>query len=125
MVGFHRERVALRHGDPAFSQQRADRMAGAVLGEQALVLRFRADDRSGTGDRLLLVNLGTDLALSPIPEPLLAPPRGCQWRRLWSSEAIGYGGRGEPALATDDSWLLPGESALVLAPQAPQAEKTA
>ena len=85
-------------------------------------LRFRTDDRGGTGDRLLLLNLGTDLQLSPIPEPLLAPPRGCRWRRLWSSEAIGYGGRGEPALATDDSWLLPGESALVLAPD---EEKTA
>jgi maltooligosyltrehalose trehalohydrolase len=121
VVALHRDLIALRRGDPAFAQQRADRMAGAVLGERALVLRFRTDDRGGTGDRLLLVNLGTDLQLSPIPEPLLAPPRGCGWRRLWSSEAIGYGGGGEPALATDDTWLLPGESALVLAPQAEAA----
>jgi maltooligosyltrehalose trehalohydrolase len=123
VVALHRDLLALRRGEPAFAQQRADRMAGAVLGERALVLRFRADESGGTGDRLLLVNLGTDLQLSPIPEPLLAPPRGCGWRRFWSSEAIGYGGRGEPALATDDSWLLPGESALVLAPQPLQAEQ--
>jgi maltooligosyltrehalose trehalohydrolase len=94
-----------------------------VLGERALVLRFRADESGGTGDRMLLVNLGTDLELSPIPDPLLAPPRGCGWRRLWSSETIGYGGRGEPALVTDDTWLLPGESALVLAPQPLQADQ--
>ena len=63
------------------------------------------------------MNLGIDLELSPIPEPLLAPPAGRTWRSLWSSEAIDYGGAGAPALATDASWILPGESALVLAPE--------
>jgi maltooligosyltrehalose trehalohydrolase len=67
---------------------------------------------------LVLLNFGSDLPLSPIPEPLLAPPRGHRWRVLWSSEAIAYGGGGVPALATDDTWSLPGESALVLAPEA-------
>jgi maltooligosyltrehalose trehalohydrolase len=67
---------------------------------------------------VLLLNLGADLPLSPIPEPLVAPPRGHRWRVLWSSEAVGYGGSGVPALAADDSWLLPGESAIVLGAEA-------
>jgi maltooligosyltrehalose trehalohydrolase len=115
-VALHRDLLALRRTDPAFAQQRADRMFGAVLGAQALALRFRTDDRAS--DRVLLLNLGADLPLSPIPEPLVAPPRGHRWRVLWSSEAVGYGGSGVPALAADDSWLLPGESAIVLGAEA-------
>ena len=111
-LALHRDLLALRRTDPAFAQQRADRLHGAVLGERALALRFRA----GAGDRLLLVNLGTDLDLSPVPEPLLAPPAGQTWLPRWSSEAVAYGGAGVPALATDAGWVLPGESALLLAP---------
>src|SRR5439155_5836891 len=48
-------------------QRRA--LDGAVLGPEALALRFFGD-----GDRLLVVNLGRDLGLTPAPEPLLAPP---------------------------------------------------
>ena len=36
---------ALRRDDPAFRQQRADRVDGAVLGAEAFVLRFRHDGR--------------------------------------------------------------------------------
>jgi len=118
-LALHRDLLALRRTDTAFAQQRADRMYGAVLGDHALALRFRAGGGGGgDDDRLLLVNLGIDLELSPIPEPLLAPPAGRTWRSLWSSDAIDYGGTGAPALATDASWILPGESALVLAPEA-------
>jgi maltooligosyltrehalose trehalohydrolase len=117
IAALHRDLLALRRDDPAFAQQCADRMYGAVLGERALALRFRLDGDE-QGDRLLLLNLGTDLPLSPAPEPLLAPPRGKSWRLLWSSEAVGYGGNGTRALATDDNWILPAESALVLAPEA-------
>jgi maltooligosyltrehalose trehalohydrolase len=49
---------------------------------------------------------------------LLAPARAQAWRLLWSSEAVAYGGNGTRALTTDDSWVLPAESALVLAPEA-------
>jgi maltooligosyltrehalose trehalohydrolase len=115
IVALHRDLLGLRRDDPAFAQQRADRMYGAVLGERALALRFRPE---GAGDRLLLLNLGPDLPLSPIPEPLLAPARAQAWRLLWSSEAVAYGGNGTRALTTDDSWVLPAESALVLAPEA-------
>ncbi len=119
-LALHRDLLALRRDEGAFSQQRADRLHGAVLGAAALALRFRGDDPAGRDDRLLLVNLGTDLDLSPIPEPLLAPPDEGGWRLRWSSETIGYGGTGTADLVTDDGWVLPGEAALVLAP----AERT-
>jgi maltooligosyltrehalose trehalohydrolase len=121
----HRDLLALRRGESAFAQQRADRMHGAVLGPQAFALRFLGDDPAGGDDRLVLVNLGTDVDLSPIPEPLLAPPgpRGCGWKVLWSSEALAYGGTGTAKLVTDAGWVLAGESALVLAPDpTPPAE---
>jgi maltooligosyltrehalose trehalohydrolase len=112
----HRDLLALRRSETAFAQQRADRMHGAVLGPQALALRFRGDDPAGRDDRLLLVNLGTDIDLSPVPEPLLAPPGPEGWSVRWSSEALAYGGAGTAKLVTDDGWVLSGESALVLAP---------
>jgi maltooligosyltrehalose trehalohydrolase len=88
-----------------------------VLGVEALALRFRGDDPRGHDDRLLLMNLGTDLELSPIPEPLLAPPGERGWRLCWSSEETRYGGDGAAALVTDDGWVLPGATTLVLAPE--------
>ena len=112
----HRDLLRLRREDPVFSDPRPSGVDGAVLSPHAFVLRFFSD--SGTDDRLLLVNLGTDLRLSPIPEPLLAPHAGCDWQVLWSSLHPAYGGNGTPAMRTDVGWHLTGNSALVLAPQA-------
>ena len=53
------------------------------------------------------MNLGTDLELSPIPEPLLAPPADAGGGAL-VQRGDRYGGRGEPALATDDGWHAAG-----------------
>lgn len=86
---------------------------GAVLGEHALVLRYFSPD---SGDRLLLVNLGSDLHFRPAPEPLLAPPAAQGWTVLWSSEAPAYGGHGTPTLETAAGWMLPGQAAFVLKP---------
>jgi len=80
-----------------------------VIAPEALVIRFFADD----GDCLLLVNLGCVLALSPAPEPLLAPPVDRQWSPLWSSEAVRYGGQGTPPLHPDSEWHIPGEAAVL------------
>jgi maltooligosyltrehalose trehalohydrolase len=88
-------------------------MDGAVLSENAFVLRFF---HPANGDRLLIVNLGRDLDLEPAPEPLLAPPaRGSQGRPIWSSEDPKYGGTGTAPLDTDDKWQIPGEAAVLLA----------
>ncbi len=85
-------------------------LEGAVLSDDAFVIRLF--DESGD-DRLLLVNLGGDLKLSPAPEPLLAPPLDGEWRLLFSSEEPNYGGPGTPPTVVDGEWFLPGPSALL------------
>jgi maltooligosyltrehalose trehalohydrolase len=108
----HVDLLRLRREDPVFRTQGGGGVDGAVLGPEALVLRF-----FGTGvdadDRLLCLNLGRDLALATVPEPLLAPAEGTRWSLLWSSEAIGYGGAGTPELDLTEGWVLPGHAALV------------
>ena len=108
----HRDLLRLRRQEPAFAAQDLTRLFTAVLGAEAMLLRYWC----ASGDRLLLVNLGTDLHLDVAPEPLLAPPRGAAWRTLWSSEDPRYGGRGTSAVETDDGFHLPGHAAVVLAP---------
>jgi maltooligosyltrehalose trehalohydrolase len=105
----HRDLIVLRRTDPVFSSQRADRMEGAVLADEAFVLRFFGDG----GDRLLLVNLGRDLTRASLAEPLLALPEPQDWRLHWSSEDPRYGGSGTGLLDTKN-WHIPGHAAIVL-----------
>ena len=105
----HQDLLRLRREDPAFAQQRSDRVHGAVLGPEALLLRFVRE----RGDRLLCVNLGRDLELSPHPQPLLAPPEGRSWRILWSSESPRYGTELGIAGETDGAFRLPAHAAVV------------
>ncbi len=111
-LALHRDLLRLRREDAVFSAQRSDRLHGAVLAEEAFILRFFGDDGD---DRLLLVNLGRDLDYTPITEPLVARPRDRDWRLLWSSEDPRYGGSGT-GLLDMTRLVLPGHSALVLAP---------
>jgi maltooligosyltrehalose trehalohydrolase len=114
IYSLHRDLLRLRREDPVFRAQKPRGLDGAVLGPQAFVLRYFAEDGQ---DRLLLVNLGRDLHLDPAPEPLLAPPEGREWAVLWSSEDPCYGGNGTAPLDTEQNWRIPGESAVVLAPR--------
>ncbi len=111
-VALHRDLLRLRHDDPVFGNPRPGGVDGAVLGDNAFVLRFFGEH----ADRLLVVNLGRDLELTRAPEPLLAPPEHAQWDVLWSSEHPAYGGCGAPPLSPDQPWRLIGESATVLEP---------
>jgi maltooligosyltrehalose trehalohydrolase len=111
--GLHRDLLTLRREDAVFSAQEPRGLDGAVLGEHAFVLRFFGRE---SDDRLLVVNLGSDLGLNPAPEPLLAPPPGKVWQTIWSSENYAYGGTGAPRLETKNDWSLPGETAVALAP---------
>jgi maltooligosyltrehalose trehalohydrolase len=106
-VALHRDLLALRRTDPAFAVQRTP--AGRSLGPAALVLRFGGARRL---DRLLLLNLGSDLTLDGEAEALLAAPDGADWTLAWSSEDPRYGGGGTPASASAGR-LIPAESALV------------
>jgi maltooligosyltrehalose trehalohydrolase len=107
----HRDLLRLRRTDPVLGTRPA-RVDGAAIGERAWLLRYFGE----AGDRVLLVNLGADLTLAPMPEPLLAPPDDQSWHIAWSSEWPCYGGAGVPALYRGGSLHLPGESAMVLLP---------
>jgi maltooligosyltrehalose trehalohydrolase len=122
-LALHRDLLAIRRQDStiagaAMGDKRVD---GAVLAAQAFVIRFTG---SGGDDRLLFVNLGADLDLTPLPEPLLAPPAGRVWAEQWNSEATTYGGPGRKPLQWQPSCWLSAESAVLLradAEEAPEA----
>lgn len=104
-----RDLLRLRREDAVFAAQDARAMHGAVLGPRALLLRFR--------ERLLVVNLGDDLDVARVAEPLVAPPARARWATLFSTEDTKYGGDGVPP-AEEDRLLVPGGSAVVFTPRA-------
>ncbi len=108
----HRDLLRLRREDAVISRGCHLGIDGAVLGDEAFLLRYFADG----GDRLLLVNLGPDLALEPAPEPLLAPPADSRWEIVWSSENPDYGGGGTPPPDRNPHWWLPAACAVLLRP---------
>ncbi|MET0501333.1 MAG: malto-oligosyltrehalose trehalohydrolase [Candidatus Binatia bacterium] len=107
----HRDLLNLRRNDPVIKDPRPGAVDGAVLADDAFVLRFFGVDGN---DRLLLINLGVDCSLSPTPEPLLASPAGLTWRLLWSSEDPRYGGHGAAPIEDEMRWFLPGKAAFLL-----------
>jgi maltooligosyltrehalose trehalohydrolase len=117
-LALHAALLQLRTSDPTFSAAGAYGVDGAVLGPQTFVLRlFGATAADGPpGDRLLLVNLGSQCELRVFPEPLLAPPRRTRWTVLWSSEDPLYGGSGYGDVMTPDAWRIPAECAMAIGP---------
>ncbi len=110
----HTDLLALRRDDPVLSRAGAYRPEGAVLGAGTFLLRYID---AQIGDRLLIVNLETDLDFTPAREPLLAPPADARWRQAWSSEALRYGGQGVRPLDPDGPWLISGGSAMFFVPE--------
>lgn len=109
----HADLIQLRKASPHFRTARRNDCDGGVLSDRAFLLRyFREND-----DRVLIVNLGQDLRLESVAEPLLAPLRGKKWRLLWSSENPLYGGGGNPPVQSEGGWHIPGLSAILLGPQ--------
>jgi maltooligosyltrehalose trehalohydrolase len=110
----HADLLRLRRTDTTIALQGEGGLDGATLNERALVLRFFAP---GDNDRLLVVNLGADIDLVAVAEPLVAPPAppAASWTVLWSSEAAAYGGGGT-APWQRDHWPVPGHATLLLAP---------
>jgi maltooligosyltrehalose trehalohydrolase len=113
VLSLHRDLLRLRREEPVFRVQRQHGVDGAVLGAEAFLLRFFGEQGE---DRLVLFNFGIDLQLNPAPEPLLAPPAGCEWAIQWSSENPKYGGTGTAALDSEENWRIPGHAAVVLKP---------
>jgi maltooligosyltrehalose trehalohydrolase len=109
----HIDLLKLRRDDSRFREQKSDGIDGAVLGPTSFVLRYFSE---ANDDRLLLVNLGESQVLRPASEPLLAPPAGCRWETLWTSDSRRYGGAEAVAIATPEQWILPAESTVALRP---------
>jgi maltooligosyltrehalose trehalohydrolase len=112
IYALHKDLLEIRRTDDVIASAARRRVDGAVIGPEAFAIRF---DGAGN-DRLLIINLGIDLSPSPVPEPLLAPPRGARWSSRWSSEAARYGGSGRAPLEMDGPWKIPGHSAVLLCP---------
>jgi maltooligosyltrehalose trehalohydrolase len=111
-IRLYRDLIAMRRDHHAF---RGEAIDGSVLAPEALALRYWAD--TPDGERLLIVNLGLDLAAGSIADPLVAPPQGYDgWDVLWSSEHPDYGGMGTPDVLNERGWRVPGHSAVVLGP---------
>lgn len=124
VYAFHRDLLQLRKRDPVFKTCDRDAMHGATLARDALVLRFF----SSRGDRLIVCNLGKDLELRPIAEPLLAPPPNSAWVPLLSTDDPRYAGHGCGKVLEAGLWKLPARSTQVfsaeaLAGDAPEASK--
>jgi maltooligosyltrehalose trehalohydrolase len=115
LYNLHVDLMKLRQEDPRFRQQASQEIDGAVLGPSSFVFRYFSDQND---DRLLLVNLGERHVLHPASEPLLAPPPGCNWRTLWTSDSPRYGGMGAVAAASPEQWIVPAESTVALRPGA-------
>jgi maltooligosyltrehalose trehalohydrolase len=110
----HRDLLELRRSDPVIRGQGQGGLDGAVLGPEALALRWVAPAGE---DRLLLLNLGRDLTRPSLAEPLVAPPEGRRWTVLWSSEHPRYGGHGTAEPFHRDGVRIAGHAAVLLAPE--------
>ncbi len=114
IVALHKDLLTIRRNDPVLTGQICGPLDGAVLSEHCFVLRYFASDKQ---DRLLVVNLGPDLDLPHAPEPLLAPPAGCDWKLAWSSEWPEYGGSGSSIPSRFGAWQITAECTQLLVPQ--------
>lgn len=117
-LALHRDLLELRRTDPTISREGRDgaEVDAAAITDAAFVVRFFGVDAAGAEDRLLLINLGVDLELDSVSEPLVAPPPGLGWRAAWSSDDPRYGGEGvrEPALG--EGLFLPSDGAVLFMP---------
>jgi maltooligosyltrehalose trehalohydrolase len=114
LVAFHRDLIRLRREDPTLAAPPPRSIDGAIVASEAFLLRYFGSIPGE--DRLLIVNLGRDLLLSPAPQPLLAPPFEMQWDRMWASEDPCYGGCGTPEIDTTGPWRVSARTAVLFKP---------
>jgi maltooligosyltrehalose trehalohydrolase len=113
----HCDLLALRRNDAAFhNAQTLGGVDGFVFGDSAFGIRLFGAE---AGDRLLVVNLGPQLVLTSVADPLFAPPEGKTWRTIWSSNDTAYGGDGTPPIESARGVTIPAECTVVLSPIEP------
>ncbi|HET6247680.1 MAG TPA: malto-oligosyltrehalose trehalohydrolase [Tepidisphaeraceae bacterium] len=115
IYAMYRDLLRLRKIEPSLRGRWPGGLEGAVLGPEALALRFFAE---GNDDRLLLINFGADVHLGAIAEPLIAPPLGKKWDIQWSSEDAKYLGHGIAPITCGEDWRLTAHAAVLLRPVA-------
>ncbi|MGE5208836.1 MAG: malto-oligosyltrehalose trehalohydrolase [Alphaproteobacteria bacterium] len=111
LYDLHIDLMRLRREDSRFRQQSSGGIDGAVFGPASFVLRYFSDRND---DRLLLVNFGERQVLHPASEPLLTPPSGAKWKKLWTSDSRRYGGADTVVAPTPAQWILPAEATVAL-----------
>lgn len=105
----HKELIRLRKEDPIFKKVTFLKFDGAVLNEDAFLIRFFGDRAN---DRLIIINFGVDFIFNPAPEPLMAINRELEWEILFSSDSLEYGGEGI-IKKQKPYWKISGHSAIV------------
>jgi len=114
LYNLHIDLLKLRRDDSRFRLQSSGGIDGAVLAPASFVIRYFSERND---DRLLIVNFGERHVLHPSSEPLLAPPPGCRWETIWTSDSQRYGGTDSTAVSAPGQWVLATESTVVLGPR--------
>ena len=112
IYALHRDLLRLRREDRVFSQQRRGGWTERSWEPRPLCCVTLGGRQRPIADR----QFWHRSAPQPGPEPLLAPPEGCRWQLLWSSEDPGLRRFREPPLETEANWRIPGNAAVVMIP---------
>lgn len=110
----HADLIRLRRADAVISRQSRVDLDGAILSDEAFVLRFFGGE---AGERLLIINLGRQLEIATLGEPLLAPAKDSAWKLIWSTDAPRYGGPGVIDSLANVRWTLPPHCAMLFSSQ--------
>jgi maltooligosyltrehalose trehalohydrolase len=115
LSALYNDLIALRKQEAIFISGDL-RVDGALIAEHCLLLRYWPERGRAEEARLLVVNLGDDVDLPELAEPLLGTESG-GWQTLFSSEDPKYGGSGSPPFEDEGGWHMAAKSAIYLAPK--------
>jgi len=112
MLNFHHDLIKIRKNDFVISHQDRKTLEGAVITERVFILRYQLTQNDA---RLLLINTGNRRYIYKRQSlPIIANPTGTQWKIIWRSEALKYGGP-EEQIRFGKEWVFPSYSALLFA----------
>lgn len=106
----HKDLIKLRKHDPVFKKIQKLKLDGAVLNNDAFVIRYFDEEE---GDRIIIINFGNDFIIRSVPEPLIACSPNKKWKVLFSTEQNAYGGNGLIHI-NPLNWKMHSHSAIVL-----------
>lgn len=116
IYNLHADLLKLRRSEKIYKKQYRSGVDGSVVRQDCFVIRLFG--LCALDDRLIVVNLGSDIQLAPMPEPLLASPPGYEWKMIWYSENPLYGGQGAAPFISKGAWNITGNCTYFLAPRA-------